>query len=441
MHFFVIVLNENINTHHLEVIMNKNRWLIALSTIAIHLSIGSVYAYSVFKIPMSDQLGWNSKEVSLSFTIAIAFLGLSAAFFGRLVEKWGPRKSATIAAILFSAGLLGAGLAISLESLTLYFLTYGVIGGVGLGVGYIAPVSTLVKWFPDRRGFATGMAVMGFGAGALIASPVASALIQSVGLSTTFFILGGTYLVLMLSGASYIARPPEGWLPKGMEEQAKSNSKNQKPVSTDLAQLTANEAVKTPRFWLLWVMMFINISSGIMIISVASPLAQDKVGMTAIAAASMVGIMGLFNGGGRIGWSSVSDYLGRSNVFALFFGVQFLLFLLLPNISNVILFQAFIFIILSMYGGGFACLPAFIGDLFGTKQLGAIHGYLLTAWSAAGIFGPMLVATIKDATQSYNITFYVFAGLLVVAFSTSVLMKLSISNVKKQNLKATKVAG
>ncbi|MCT2534222.1 OFA family MFS transporter [Aquibacillus koreensis] len=417
--------------------MKKNRWLIALSAIAIHLSIGSTYAYSVFKNPMSDSLGWNSKEVTLSFTIAIMFLGLSAATLGKYVEKWGPRKSATLAAILFSAGLLGAGLAIQMESLILYYLTYGVIGGIGLGLGYISPVSTLVKWFPDRRGLATGMAVMGFGAGSLIASPVAASLIQSVGLSKTFLILGGSYLVLMLAGASYIVRPPEGWMPKGMTEVSDTKKKKRK-AKADLSQLTANEAVKTKRFWLLWIMMFINISSGIMLISVASPMAQEKVGMSVVAAASMVGIMGLFNGLGRIGWASISDYLGRSNVFSIFFAVQMVLFLLLPMTSNPILFQIYIFIILSIYGGGFSSLPAFIGDLFGTKQLGAIHGYLLTAWSCAGVFGPMIVATINDATQSYNATFYIFAILLVVAFATSIIMRLNIKSIEKEALKATK---
>ncbi len=409
--------------------MKKNRWLIALSAIAIHLSIGSTYAYSVFKNPLSDTLGWNSKEVTLSFTIAILFLGLSAATFGRFVEKWGPRKSATIAAILFSTGLVGSGFAIQIESLTLYYLTYGVIGGIGLGMGYISPVSTLVKWFPDRRGLATGMAVMGFGAGSLIASPVAAALIQSVGISTTFYILGGAYLVLMLSGASYIERPPVGWMPKGMENNKKAGKSQ--TVQADLAQLTANEAVKTKRFWLLWVMIFINISSGIMLISVASPMAQEKVGMSVVAAASMVGIMGLFNGLGRIGWASISDYLGRGNIFLIFFSVQLVLFLLLPRTSNPIMFQIFIFVILSIYGGGFASLPAFIGDLFGTKQLGAIHGYLLTAWSCAGIAGPMIVATISDATQSYDATFYIFAVLLIVALVTAVLMKKDIQRIRE----------
>jgi len=408
--------------------MKKNRWLIALSAIAIHLSIGSTYAYSVFKNPLSDLLGWNSKEVTLSFTIAIMFLGLSAASFGKFVEKWGPRKSATIAAILFSIGLFGSGLAVQMESLILYYLTYGVIGGIGLGLGYISPVSTLVKWFPDRRGLATGMAVMGFGAGSLIASPVAASLIGSVGISATFLILGTAYLILMLSGAAYIVKPPEGWVPKGMEKKiAVSGNKKQQG---DLAQLTANEAIKTKRFWLLWIMMFINISAGIMLISVASPMAQEKVGMTVVAAASMVGIMGFFNGLGRIGWASFSDYLGRSNIFILFFAVQLVLFLLLPITSNQIIFQICIFIILSIYGGGFSSLPAFIGDLFGTKQLGAIHGYLLTAWSCAGIFGPMLVATISDATQSYNATFYIFAFLLVIALGTSLLMKQNINQIR-----------
>nr|WP_153738193.1 OFA family MFS transporter [Aquibacillus halophilus] len=411
--------------------MNKNRWLIALSAIAIHLSIGSAYAYSVFKNPLSDLLGWNSKEVTLSFTIAILFLGLSAAVFGRFVEKWGPRKSATIAAFLFSAGLLISGLAIQLESLLLYYVGYGVIGGMGLGIGYISPVSTLVKWFPDRRGLATGMAVMGFGAGALIASPVAAYFIQSVGISTTFYILGISYFVLMISGASYIAKPPEGWMPKSMQEDsAAAITGKTKRRQEDLAQLTANEAVKTKRFWLLWIMMFINISSGIMLISVASPMAQDKVGMTVVAAASMVGLMGLFNGAGRILWSSFSDYIGRSNIFIIFFSVQLVLFFMLPSISNVIVFQICIFIILTMYGGGFSSLPAFIGDLFGTKQLGAIHGYILTAWSSAGIAGPMIVASIYDATNSYNATFYIFGISLVVALATAIMMKLNINEVR-----------
>lgn len=406
---------------------NKNRWLIALSAISIHLSIGSAYAYSVFKNPLSKQLGWDNSDVALSFTIAIFFLGMSAAVFGRFVEKRGPRVSAAVAAVLFSTGLIGSGLAVHLESLAAFYACYGVIGGIGLGIGYISPVSTLVKWFPDRRGLATGMAVLGFGAGSLICSPIAARLIDSIGISGTFYTLGTAYFILMISGALYIAKPEEGWLPKGMKE-GKSAAGGVK-VKKDLAQLLANEAVRTKRFWLLWVMMFVNISSGIMIISVASPMAQEKVGMTAAAAAAMVGIMGLFNGGGRIGWAAASDYLGRTNVYTIFFSVQLVLFLLLPQISDPLLFQVFILVIMTCYGGGFASLPAYIGDLFGTKQLGAIHGYLLTSWSAAGVVGPMIVAYIRDTTKSYDSAFYWFAGMLAVALVTAVLIRMNIRRI------------
>ncbi|MFC0271082.1 OFA family MFS transporter [Metabacillus herbersteinensis] len=401
----------------------KNRWLIALSAIAIHLSIGSIYAYSVFKKPFSDTYGWGSTEVAFSFTIAIFFLGLSTAIFGKFVEKRGPRISAFVAAIFFSVGMIGAGVALNFGSLYGFYLTYGAIGGIGLGIGYIAPVSTLVKWFPDRRGLATGMAVFGFGAGALIAGPLAAKLMNIVGIPTTFFILGASYLVLMSLGASYIVRPQEGWKPASIKENQVVGKES---VKQDLSQLTANEAVKTGRFWMLWWMMLVNISAGIMLISVASPMAQEKVGMTTIAAASMVGLMGLFNGGGRIGWATLSDYLGRSTVYLVFFATQLLFFLLLPYITNVFIFQFIIFAILTMYGGGFALLPAFIGDLFGTKQLGAIHGYLLTAWSTAGIVGPMVVAYIRETTQSYNTTFYIFAALLASALIVSYIMRTGI---------------
>lgn len=414
--------------------LKKNRWLIALSAIAIHLSIGSVYAYSVFKNPLAEMFGWSSTEVTLSFTIAIFFLGTSAATMGRFVEKWGPRKSAIIAALFFSIGTAGTGVAVELGSLPLYYLTYGVLGGIGLGIGYIAPVSTLVKWFPDKRGLATGMAVMGFGAGSIITSPVATALMDSVGLSNTFFILGISFLVLMLSGALYIVRPPEGYMPASMKTEPKKEKGVKKPKRKreDLAQMTVGEAAKTPRFWLLWFMMFINISSGIMLISVASPIAQDKVGMTVAMAATVVAIMGFFNGFGRIFWSGISDYIGRENMFLIFFSVQTVLFFFMPNISNPVLFQIFLYIIVSMYGGGFSCLPAFIGDIFGTKQLGAIHGCILTAWSCAGVFGPMMVSAILDATSSYNMTFYVFTVLLALAFGTAVLMKLNIKKVRSE---------
>jgi len=406
----------------------KNRWLIVLSAVVIHLSIGSAYMYSVFKRPLADALGWSSTETSLAFTVAIFFLGLSAAVFGPFVERRGPRASALVAAVLFAGGHAIAGAAVAAGSLWLFYVGYGVVGGIGLGIGYISPVSTLVTWFPDRRGMATGMAVLGFGAGALLASPIAARLIQSVGISQTFFVLGAVFLVLMASGASYIAKPPAGWTPA-----AAASGTRRTRVTEDLAQLTAREALRTPRFWMLWVMMFINISAGIMLISVASPLAQEQIGMTAVAAAAMVGLMGLFNGAGRIGWASASDYLGRENVFILFFAVQLAAFLLLPLTSNALLFQVLLFTVLTMYGGGFASLPAFIGDLFGTKQLAAIHGLLLTAWSMAGIVGPMVVAFVRDRTGSYELSFYLFAGLLLLALVTSLGMAANLRSIRQRN--------
>lgn len=406
----------------------KNRWLIALSAIFIHLSIGSVYAYSVFQTPLSAELGWDGTTVTVAFTIAIVFLGTSAAFFGRFVEKRGPRVSAFVAAILFGIGLIGTGIAINWGNLYMFYLTYGVLGGIGLGIGYIAPVSTLVKWFPDRRGLATGMAVFGFGAGSLIASPVAAQLIERMGTGNTFFILGAIYFILMALGASYIARPPEGWM---MAEQKETDG-DKVVKKDDLAQLTAREAIKTKRFWMLWWMMFINISAGIMLISVASPMAQEKVGISAIAAAGIVGVMGLFNGGGRIFWASFSDYIGRENVYLIFFGVQLISFFILPTITSAIIFQILMYLIVSIYGGGFASLPAFIGDLFGTKQLGAIHGYLLTAWALAGVLGPMVVSYIRRTTNSYDQTFYIFAVLIATALLISILLKREIKALRSK---------
>ncbi len=298
--------------------MNKNRWLIALSAIAIHLSIGGAYAYSVYKLPIVTEMGWSETKVTIAFTIMMGLAGFSAALFGSLVEKMGPRKSAMVAAVLFGAGQAGAGVAISMDSVVMYWLTYGVLSGLGMGIGYIAPVSTLVKWFPDRRGLATGMAVLGFGSGALITAPVAANLMEAVGISTTYFILGASYFTLMILGASYIAPPKPGYMPANMKAAA-NNGKD--VVKKDLSVMSAREAVKTKHFWMLWSMHLVNVTAGIMMISVASPMAQEIVGLSVAGAAAMVGIMGLFNGGGRLIWAAVSDYIGRSNVFVIFFTV------------------------------------------------------------------------------------------------------------------------
>ena len=408
----------------------KNRWLIAASAVGIHISIGSVYAWSVVSKPMMKEFGWSLKEVSLTFSIAIFFLGLSAAFLGHFVEKKGPRKAGTLAAFLFGTGLIGAGFAIHLKSLWMLYLTYGVLGGMGLGTGYITPVSTLIKWFPDKRGMATGMAIMGFGFAALIAGPVMRAIIDSMGIAPVFYILGTVYFILMLASSQYFAPPPEGWAPAGYHESISSGNRK---IQKDLAMLTANEAVKTIRFYYLWLMLFINITCGIAVISVASPMAQEIAGMTPLTAATMVGLMGLFNGLGRIGWSSLSDHLGRPAVWVLFFIIQIIAFFTLPSITHALLFQIIIYLILTCYGGGFASVPAYISDLFGTKEVSAIHGYILTAWAMAGIVGPMLASWVRETTGDYKKTLSIFAGLFVAALTTSLLMILNIQRHRKKH--------
>jgi OFA family oxalate/formate antiporter-like MFS transporter len=410
----------------------KNRWLIAASAVGIHISIGSVYAWSVYTQPLIKELGWELSDTQFTFSLAIFILGISAAFLGHFLEKNGPRKSGLLAAFFFGIGVAGSGLAVYLESVYLLYLFYGLFGGIGLGLGYIAPVSTLIKWFPDRRGLATGMAVMGFGFAALLSSPVIVYLIENVGIANTFFIMGIAYFIIMFISSLYLAPPPKDWQPAGLQAAKDTEVK----VEQETFSLTAREAVKTKRFWYLWCMFFINISCGIAIISVASPMAQEYTGLTVVAAATMVGVMGLFNGAGRIGWATLSDKIGRPAIFTLFFVLQIIAFFLLPGVSNAILFQGLIFLILSCYGGGFATVPAFIGDLFGTKQLGMILGYMLTAWAAAGMAGPLFAAWTRSVTQSYNGTLYFFAVLLIVALFISLLMGYEVKKLRKEKQSA-----
>jgi OFA family oxalate/formate antiporter-like MFS transporter len=409
----------------------KNRWLIAASAVGVHASIGSVYAFSVFKKPLSKLLETaTDNQIALTFSLAIFFLGMSAAIMGHFVERHGPRKAGMLAASFFGGGLLVAGLGAWMQNLYIIWLGYGVLGGIGLGIGYITPVSTLVKWFPDHRGLATGLAIMGFGFGAFFGGPIFNFIIESFGVANngiafTWFISGAVYLVIMFASASYLERPPEGWMPDGMKAAVASGEKK---VVQDLTQQTANEAVKTLPFYGLWVMMFINISCGIGVIYSASPLAQESIGLSAGEAAAVVGFMSLFNGLGRLGWATLSDYLGRGYTYMTFFLIQIAAFVLLPNIGSVILFQIVLYTILTCYGGGFATLPAFIGDLFGTKQLGAIHGYVLTAWAMAGLAGPQINAYLRSATGSYEMTLYVFSAAFIVALVTSFAM---IAYIKK----------
>ena len=403
----------------------KNRWLIAASAVGIHISIGSVYAYSVMTNPVKDIFDVDGSVIKWAFKIAILLLGLSAAFLGRWVEKVGPKVSGTTAGIFYGVGILGSGLAVQLESLWLFYLCYGVIGGIGLGLGYITPVSTLVKWFPDRRGLATGMAIMGFGFAALIFGPVMQSLFDSVGVSNAFYILGVIYMILILSSARYIERPPEGYMPEGYKPG------EGKTIKKDMANITANESLKTPRFYYIWIMMFINIACGIAIISAASPMMQEKLNYTPMQAAAIVGFIGVFNGLGRIMWSTLSDYLGRANTYIIFFAFQILAFYFLPKMTMELSFLIVLFTVITMYGGGFATLPAFLGDLFGTKQLGAIHGMVLAAWGLAGVVGPTIYDVVKNATGSLDATLTVFAGLFVVAFIISLLMKRSVTKAYK----------
>ncbi|WP_273849934.1 L-lactate MFS transporter [Guptibacillus spartinae] len=412
----------------------KNRWLIAASAVGIHISIGSVYAWSNFTDPLINEFGWSAKQVQFTFSLAILFLGLSAAFLGHFVEKYGPRKAGLLAASFFGIGIFGSGFAVNMGSLPLLYIFYGALGGIGLGVGYIAPVSTLVKWFPDRRGLATGLAIMGFGFAAAIASPVMDSLIKSVGTANTFYILGASYFILMVASSLYLEKPPEEWAPKGFKEKQKQSKK-----SGDLSQLTANEAIKTSRFYYLWLMLFINVTCGIAILSAAKPLAQESIGLTTTEAAALVGVLGIFNGLGRIGWASVSDYIGRPNTYTTFFVLQIALFALLPHTTTAILFQIMLAIVYTCYGGGFASIPAYIGDMFGTKQLGAIHGYILTAWAAAGLVGPMFAAWMKDTTGSYAASLTFFAGMFVVALIISIVIRKDIRRLRKENEMPTAV--
>lgn len=412
----------------------KNRWLIALSAVGIHISIGSVYAWSNFTNPLIEEFGWSTSQVQLTFSIAILFLGLSAAFLGHFVEAYGPRKAGLLAAVFFGIGMTGSGLAVSMSSLPMLYIFYGMLGGIGLGVGYIAPVSTLVKWFPDRRGLATGLAIMGFGFAAAISSPIMEYLIINVGLQNTFYILGSSYFVIMILSSLYLEKPEEGWAPAGFMDKVQSGKKE---LKVDLAQLTANQAVKTKRFYYLWIMLFINITCGIAILSAAKPMAIDSIGMNTIQAAALVGVLGIFNGLGRLGWATISDYIGRPNTYTTFFAIQLLLFSILPFTTNAIVFQLILAVIYTCYGGGFASIPAYIGDIFGTKQLGAIHGYILTAWSAAGVAGPMFAAWMKDTTGSYESSLLFFAGLFVVALIVSLLIRVDINKLKTEQRVAT----
>lgn len=408
----------------------RNRWLIALAPIGIHISIGSVYAWSVLTRPIMAAMGWSLKETTWTFSLAILFLGLSAGLLGSVAEKMGPKKSGLWSTLFFGIGMLGTGYALEAHSLTLLYIFYGVIGGIGLGVGYITPVSTLVKYFPRNRGFATGLAIMGFGFAALIAGPLMQYLTAQYSLVQTFQILGVAYIIIMALSSLYL-KPPTNHAATVTTDATATNS-TEKAQTTAAARpantlfnrgMNAHEAMRTWQFSALWWIFFINITCGIGLLAVASPMAQEIVGMNATEAASMVGIIGLLNGLGRIGWSTISDYIGRPFTYMLFFLIEILAFFALGHTSNSFFFQFLVFAIITCYGGGFACMPAYLSDLFGTKALSAIHGRVLTAWGFAGIAGPMLVSFLRESTNSYSGPLFVFSALFVLNLAVAVALK------------------
>jgi len=425
------------NAEHTVAGPQYTRWLMPPAALCVHLCIGQAYAFSVFNLPMTKLLGitrsvpgdWKLTDLGWIFSLAIFFLGVSAAVFGRWVEEGGPRRAMFTAGLCWSGGFVISAIGVYLHTLWIIYLGYGVIGGIGLGVGYISPVSTLIKWFPDRPGMATGMAIMGFGGGAFIASPLSVWLMRKfsspthVGVAETFLALGAIYFCFMMIGAVIVRTPAPGWRPAGYVPPAVST----KLVTT--RNVFVYDALKTPQFWLIWWVLCLNVTAGIGVLGQASAMSQEmfKGQVTAIAASGFVGLFSLFNMGGRFAWSTASDYLGRKNTYFVFFALGTALYAFVPYtgaIGSVTLFVLAYAIIFSMYGGGFSTVPAYLKDMFGTRYVGAIHGLLLTAWSAAGIFGPVLVNYIREynvthgvaKAQAYDVTMYVMAVLLVIGF-------------------------
>jgi len=455
-----------------------NRWLVPPAALCIHLCIGMAYGFSVFWLPLARSLGiskpvacpagtnwmgelftttcdWSVGALTFTFTLFIVFLGLSAALWGGWLERVGPRKAGFVAACCWGGGFLLGALGIYIHQLWLIWLGTGVIGGVGLGLGYISPVSTLIKWFPDRRGMATGMAIMGFGGGAMIGSPLADMLMkkfagpESVGVWQTFVAMGVIYFVVMLIGAFGYRLPALGWTPAGWTAPASSTQN----TMITRGQVHLNQAWRTPQFWYIWIVLCMNVSAGIGVLAMASPMLQEVFGgkligvgtgfseldagqkaQIATIAAGFTGLLSLFNILGRFLWASLSDYIGRKNTYFVFFLLGIALYASAPGLGhagNVLLFVAAFCVILTMYGGGFATVPAYLADMFGTQMVGAIHGRLLTAWSTAGVIGPMLITYFRDTqiaagvprSTVYDTTMYVLCGLLVIGLICNALVR------------------
>ncbi|MFF2701012.1 OFA family MFS transporter [Streptomyces cyaneofuscatus] len=410
-----------------------SRWLVPPAALAIHLSIGQAYAWSVFKPPLEDALGLSGTQSALPFQLGIVMLGLSAAFGGTLVERRGPRWAMTVALVCFSSGFLLSALGAATEQFWLIVFGYGFVGGIGLGIGYISPVSTLIKWFPDRPGMATGIAIMGFGGGALIASPWSAQMLESFGsdssgIALAFLVHGLSYAVFMLLGVLLVR------VPRPRAEERTTGR------TTDVGgpRVSARQALRTPQFWLLWVVLCTNVTAGIGILEKAAPMISDffadtSAPVSATAAAGFVALLSAANMAGRIGWSSTSDLIGRKNIYRVYLGAGVLMYALIALVgsSSKPLFVLCALVILSFYGGGFATIPAYLKDLFGTYQVGAIHGRLLTAWSTAGVLGPLIVNWIADRQEEagkhgaelYGTSLLIMMALLAVGFVANELVR------------------
>jgi MFS transporter, OFA family, oxalate/formate antiporter len=389
-----------------------NRVVIAVAGVVMQVALGAVYAWSVFREALTEQYGTSVSAVNFTFSITILALGFAAFFGGLWMGRSGPRIVAITAGVLYGAGILLASLAQG--SLTVLYLTYGLIAGVGIGLGYIVPVATLIKWFPDKRGFITGVAVAGFGGGAFVTAFIAKALVSSVGVFTTFTILGIVYLVMVVGAALFMKNPPEGWKPEGWEPDT-SDPGDRSGVNYELG-----DALKSWQWFALWALLFLNVTAGISIIVEAAPMATEIAGVNATVAAGLVSIISIANALGRFGWAWLSDAIGRKWVFFVMFLLQAVLFFLLPLIGVYVLLAILSFIIVSCYGGGFGTMPAFAADYFGPANVGKIYGLMLTAWGFGGVLGPLLISYILDTSGSYTLAFYIIAGIMlasaVVAF-------------------------
>jgi MFS transporter, OFA family, oxalate/formate antiporter len=399
---------------------NPNRWGIATAGFLMQMALGAVYAWSVFRVPLAKQFHWSISQVTLTFSICVFVLGVAAFFGGLWLNKKGPRVVALTAGFLYGLGVFLA--SFSADKLWWLYLSYGLIGGIGLGFGYIVPIAVLVKWFPDRRGLITGIAVAGFGGGALVTAPVATYLIQRVGVLHTFAYLGVAYLVITMATGSFMKNPPDGWKPEGWQPSA-TLAKQRAAKDYTLAG-----ALSTWQWWAMWVLLFLNTSAGISLISQESPMFQEIAKVSVIAAAGMVGIASIGNAVGRIFWAWTSDAITRRWTFVAMFLVQVGLFWALPNIASASILTVVSFIILMCYGGGFGTMPAFAADYFGSKNVGPIYGLMITAWGTASAFGPLLIAHLRQSSGSYMSGLHIIAGIMAV----SALLPIAVSPPKER---------